>query len=48
MRERRPVDSDAVTPWAGVDAPIELRDDADDFEDALLADMRRRGFVDVL
>lgn len=45
MRERRQADSDAVIPWAALDSAGELRDEADDFEDALIADMRRRGVV---
>jgi len=48
MTERRPADSDTHLPWAALAAQSELRDEADDFEDELIADMRRRGLVDVL
>ena len=46
MNERRHTDDDAVIPWAALDERSDLRDEADDFEDALIADMRRRGLVD--
>ena len=48
MKERRHPDDDEAVPWADADAQSELRDEADDFEDALIAEMRRRGVVDVL
>ena len=46
MNERRHTDDDAVIPWLALDARSDLRDEADDFEDALIEDMRRRGLVD--
>ncbi|HYI51309.1 MAG TPA: hypothetical protein VEX42_07040 [Microbacterium sp.] len=47
MRKRE-ADGDSVVPWADLDALSELRDDADDFEDALFAEMRLRGAIDVI
>lgn len=46
--KKQQAEDDAIVPWAEADTPSELRDDADDFEDALIAEMRGRGVVDVL
>lgn len=45
---RRETDADVVAPWADADTDGELRDDADDFEDALIAEMRGRGVIGAL
>lgn len=39
IQHRRVVELDDEPPWADLDATGDLRDDADDFEDALLAQM---------
>jgi hypothetical protein len=44
----RETDGDVVAPWAEADTAGELRDDADDFEDALIAEMRGRGVIGAL
>ena len=46
--KRRETDGDVVAPWTELDKTGELRDDADDFEDALIAEMRGRGVPVVL
>lgn len=43
MRNQHLVDGDDRVPWADLDASGDLRDDADDFEEALVAEMLSHG-----